>query len=333
MFANAVPSFILYADNRRRYMDNWENYRALIATFVLLISMTGPRPAAQETVSNPDIVMDLTWEIGSWTDIWRVGRFESAAADGEVSYYIYLPPGYDTSERRYPVVYWLHGAYGRPYSATPVVKRLDAAIRDGAALEMIVVSCLDPAGLSMWTNSKDGRLPMETLIIEELIPHIDANYRSISDRRGRGIEGFSMGGYGSAYLGIRYNELFSSVSILAGALHTPETFRERRRAIFDNVFSGDTEYASARSPWTVIEKHADAVRHETSIRVFVGADDGLLAWNRNYHTKLSELGIEHEWGVVPDSPHDLEVVMQNWEGDFFAHYGRAFADSAAGSRH
>ena len=141
-----------------------------------------------------------------------------------------------------------------------------------------------------------------------------------------------MGGYGSAYLGIRYNELFSSVSILAGALHTPETFRERRRAIFDNVFSGDTEYASARSPWTVIEKYADAVRGKTSIRVFVGADDGLLEWNSNYHLLLDQLDIENEWGVVPNSPHDLEVVMQNWEGDFFVHYERAFADSAAGSR-
>jgi endo-1,4-beta-xylanase len=130
--------------------------------------------------------------------------------------------------KRYPVVYWFHGAYGRPYSATPVVSRLDAAIRAGTAPEMIVVSCIDPTGLSMWTNSKDGRLPMETVIIEELIPHVDATYRTIAKRNGRGIEGFSMGGYGSAYLGIKYHNLFSSVSILAAALHTPQTFRERR---------------------------------------------------------------------------------------------------------
>ena len=296
----------------------------LFGTFFGLMVFSGPRAIAQETVNNPDIVMDLKWEIGSWTDIWRVGQFESAAVNSDVSYYIYLPPGYEAGDKRYPVVYWFHGAYGRPYSATPVVKRLDAAIRAGEAPEMIVVSCLDPTGLSMWTNSKDGSLPMETILIEELIPHIDASYRTISDRSGRGIEGFSMGGYGSAYLGIKYNEKFSSVSILAGALHTPQTFRERRRAIFDNVFSGDAAYADERSPWTIIENNADAVRNKTSIRVFVGADDGLLDWNRNYHTMLDELGIEHEWGIVPDSPHDLEIVMQNWEGDFFAWYERVF---------
>ncbi len=307
-------------------MKNLINARSTIVA-VLLCAMTSA--TAQEAVSNPDIVMDLQWEIGPWTDIWRVEQFESAAADSDVSYYIYLPPGYEAGAKRYPVVYWFHGAYGRPYSATPVVKRLNAAIRAGGAPEMIVVSCLDPTGLSMWTNSKDGRLPMETVIIDELIPHIDASYHTISERSARGIEGFSMGGYGAAYLGIKYHELFSSVSILAGALHTPQTFRERRRAIFDNVFSGDTEYASARSPWTVLRENADAVRGKTNVRVFVGADDGLLDWNRNYHTQLDELGIEHEWGVVPNSPHDLEIVMQNWEGDFFDHYRRAFADSAS----
>ena len=297
---------------------------------VILVAMTSA--SAQETVNNPDIVMDLRWEIGSWTDIWQVGQFESAAANSDVSYYIYLPPGYEAGEKRYPVVYWFHGAYGRPYSATPVVKRLAVAIRAGEAPEMIVVSCLDPTGLSMWTNSKDGRLPMETILTEELIPHIDGSYRTISDRSGRGIEGFSMGGYGAAFLGVKYNELFSSVSILAGALHTPETFRARRRAIFDYVFSGNAEYANAQSPWTVLKENADAVRNKTSMRIFVGADDGLLAWNRNYHTQLDELGIEHEWGVVPDSPHDLEIVMQNWQGNFFAHYQRAFAESASGNR-
>ena len=287
---------------------------------------------AQETVTNPDVVMDLEWEIGSWTDVWQIGTFESDIVDSDVSFYIYLPPGYRSGNKRYPVMYWLHGAFGRPHSATPVVRRLDAAIRAGQAPEVIVVSCLDPTGLSMWTDSKDGRLPMESLIVEELIPHIDASYRTIGERHGRGIEGFSMGGYGSAYLGIKYNQLFSSVSILAGALHTPQTFRNRRRAIFDNVFSGDSDYANERSPWTVIEKKADAIRGIVNMRVFVGADDGLLEWNRNYHAVLDEHGIEHEWGVVPNSPHDLETVMQNWEGDFFDYYRRVFAGEKSGNR-
>lgn len=300
--------------------------RSNIALGVVVLMCTNPVAWAQESVNDPDLVMDLQWEIGSWTDVWRIERFESSAVDSDVSYYIYLPPGYDSNDRRYPVLYWLHGAYGRPHSATPVVRRLDSAIRAGGAAEMIVVSCIDPTGLSMWTESKDGRLPMETVIIEELVPHVDATYRTINQRHGRAIEGFSMGGYGSAYLGVKYRHIFTSISILAGALHTPETFRERRRAIFDNVFSGDIEYARRHSPWTVLEENADEVRDRTKIRIFVGADDGLLDWNTNYHAMLSELGVDHEWGIVPDSPHDLELVMQNWQGDFFEHYRHLFGE-------
>jgi enterochelin esterase-like enzyme len=270
--------------------------------------------------------MDLQWEIGSWTDLWRIGQFESIAADSKVSFYIYLPPGYESGTKRYPVLYWLHGSYDRPYTATPVVKRLDAAIRAGRATEMIVVSCLDPTGVSMWTDSKDGRLPIETVIVNELIPYVDSVYRTVPDRQGRAIEGFSMGGYGAAYLGVKYDDLFSSISMLSSALHTPETFKERRRAIYKNVFGGDPDYASERSPWKIVERKTDAIRNKTSMRVFVGAEDFLLDWNQKYHQLLKDLGVEHEWGVVPKSPHDLEKLLEYWEGDFFAYYKRVFAD-------
>ena len=86
----------------------------------LIICVTPP-VSGQETVNDPELVMDLTWEIGSWTDIWRIEQFKSAAVGGDVSFYIYLPPAYHSANKRYPVVYWFHGAYGRPYSATPIV--------------------------------------------------------------------------------------------------------------------------------------------------------------------------------------------------------------------
>lgn len=295
----------------------------MLMTFIFCVT---PPASGQESISNPNEIMDLQWEIGSWTDLWRIGQFESIAADSKVSFYIYLPPGYESGTKRYPVLYWLHGSYDRPYTATPVVKRLDAAIRAGRATEMIVVSCLDPTGVSMWTDSKDGRLPIETVIVNELIPYVDSVYRTVPDRQGRAIEGFSMGGYGAAYLGVKYDDLFSSISMLSSALHTPETFKERRRAIYKNVFGGDPDYASERSPWKIVERKTDAIRNKTSMRVFVGAEDFLLDWNQKYHQLLKDLGVEHEWGVVPKSPHDLETLLEYWEGDFFAYYKRVFAD-------
>ena len=76
----------------------------------------------------------------------------------------------------------------------------------------------------------------------------------------------------------------------------------------------------------MLQENADAVRGKTNIRIFVGADDGLLTWNSNYHEMLDKLDIENEWGVVPNSPHDLEVVMRNWQGNYFDFYKRVFGE-------
>jgi len=284
---------------------------------------------AQATVNNPDAVMALEWEIGPWETLWKTASFKSDLVGEKVGYYVYLPPDYDQdTERRYPVVIWLHGAYGRPHDASPIIARLDKAIRRGAATPMIVVSALDPTGLGMWTDSKDGRLPMESLIITELIPHVDKTYRTLATADARAIEGFSMGGYGAAYLGFKYPELFSSVSMLAAALHKPETLKERRAAIFMNVFGGDLDYARERSPWRWAVKNAREIRKRQRVRLYVGAEDGLLEWDRSFHELLTDQEIAHEWGVVPDSPHDIGALMRNWEGDFFAFYQAAFASPA-----
>lgn len=293
-------------------------------TALCLFAFAAPAPA-QQTVDDPTQVLDLSWKIGSWQTWWQTRHFDSALVGEDVGYYIYLPPGYeDQPERRYPMVLWLHGAFGRPHEATPVIRRLDGAIRRGEAAPMIVVSALDPVGLSMWTDSQDGRVPMESVLLTELIPHIDARYRTIGTRAGRAIEGFSMGGYAAAYLGFKYPDMFASISILAGALHTPETLAERRPAIFDNVFGGDFDYARERSPWTWAEANSGAIAGRTHVRIFVGEEDGLLDWNRDFHALLEDRGVSHDWGVVPRSPHDVEILMRNWPGDVFAHYREAF---------
>ena len=293
----------------------------------LLLSYSTIVAADDTPVNNPNIAMQLNWEISSWQALWHTETFQSDAVGARVGYYLYLPPAYQANpETRYPLLVWLHGAKGRAYQAGAVVERLDSAIRKGKVLPMIVVSVLDPTGLSMWTESKDGRLPMETLIIKELLPHIEKNYRTRANREDRAIEGFSMGGYGAAYLGFKYQEIFSSVSMLAAALHTPQTLEKRRKAIFENVFGGDIDYANERSPWTLLNSNADQIRKNTNIRVFIGANDKLLQWNKNFRDLLVDNNINHQWGVVPNAPHDIELIMQNWVGDFFSYYNELFSE-------
>ena len=258
---------------------------------------------------------------------WRLGTFRSETADAEVGYYYYLPPDYEAdTDKRYPVIYWLHGLTGRPAAATPVMTRLNVGIRAGTAPEIILVSCTDPTQRSMWTDSKDGTVPVETVIVAELIPHIDATFRTVDTRQGRAIEGYSMGGYGAAYLGFKYPDVFGAVSILAGALHTPESLRDRRAPIFEAVHGGDTAYARARSPWQLVRRNADRIRGRQAIRVHVGEKDGLREWNTEFHDLLTQLDIEHRWSIVPKSTHNQAQFFSEWQGNLFDFYEQAFAE-------
>jgi acetyl esterase len=265
---------------------------------------------------------------GDWMNArgWRLGTFESKAAGTTVGYYYYLPPSYEADrDRRYPVIYWLHGLNGSPASANPVVARLDAGIKAGTAPEVILISCADPTKRSMWTDSKDGRTPVETVIVQDLVPHIDATFRTLATRQGRAIEGYSMGGYGAAYLGFKYPETFGVVSILAGALHSPDSLNARRGEIFQSVFGGDAEYAQARSPWGLLRRNAEAIRGRTFVRIHVGEKDQLREWNTQFHDLLSELRVEHTWFTVPNSTHNPAEFFANWPGNLFDFYRTAFA--------
>ena len=100
---------------------------------------------------------------------WQLGTFHSKTIAKPVGYYVYLPPAYQKdTQKRYPVVYWLHGLNGAPASANPVVQRLDAGIKAGTAPEMILISCTDPTKRSMWTDSMDRKVPVETVVVKDI---------------------------------------------------------------------------------------------------------------------------------------------------------------------
>ncbi|MFC1596366.1 alpha/beta hydrolase [Planctomycetota bacterium] len=85
----------------------------------------------------------------------------------------------------------------------------------GRVSPMIVVMPNGLRGNTMYCDSRDGQYPVETVIINDLIPHVDATYRTVASREGRAVEGFSMGGFGAAHMGFKYPDLFGVVSIAA----------------------------------------------------------------------------------------------------------------------
>lgn len=233
--------------------------------------------------------------------------FRSRLAGGEVSYLIYLPPDYEANTTsRYPVIYWLHGYGGNQRAGAVFVTPLDAAIRGGKAPPMIVV-LVNGLAASFYCDSQNGKMPVDSVITRELIPHIDGTYRTIASRETRAVEGFSMGGYGAAHLGFKHPDLFGLVSIRSGALtdsvewgelHPPQGGRRR------NMLAAPKDYFEANDLATVIRSNADAIRGRTKVRLSIGGDDSLRPNTEAMHEFLMQLKIAHEFELVPGVPHD-----------------------------
>lgn len=128
-------------------------------------------------------------------------RMNSSLLNRTVKYSIYLPPDYYTSNRRYPVVYLLHG-YGDDETgwvqfgeANQIV---DEQISKGNLPPMIIV--MPDAGATWYVNDYQNKVRYEDMFVQEFIPHIDSTYRTRPKREFRGISGLSMGGHGALVL-------------------------------------------------------------------------------------------------------------------------------------
>lgn len=137
--------------------------------------------------------------------------------------YVYLPPGYESSTKRYPTLYLLHGFTANSgvwingaYQGMKLQTLMDDSIKNGTVREMIVVAANGSNAYkgSFYTNSVvTGN--WEDFIVRDLVNYVDTNYRSLPRAESRGIAGHSMGGYGSVMLGMKHPEVFSAVYALS----------------------------------------------------------------------------------------------------------------------
>lgn len=132
---------------------------------------------------------------------------------------IYLPPGYDTSEARYPVLFLLHGMWGNylDWVNNGMAFIMNDAIYLEKAKPVIVIM---PDGLDAFycNNYNNGTLRYEDYMIDELIPWVDSHYRTKNNGKNRAIAGLSMGGYGCTFHAFKRPNLFSSAYSMSGAL-------------------------------------------------------------------------------------------------------------------
>jgi predicted alpha/beta superfamily hydrolase len=135
---------------------------------------------------------------------------------------IYLPPGYDGTGQRYPVIYYLHGftwSDSLQIASSHFDKLLDKAIATGKIRPVIVVM---PNQYSLYRGSFYTNSTLTgnwaDFTAQDLVAFIDKNYRTIPEKESRGITGHSMGGYGAIKLGMLFPDVFSSVYALSPGL-------------------------------------------------------------------------------------------------------------------
>jgi len=146
---------------------------------------------------------------------------------------VWLPPSYDGAPgRRYPVIFVLAGFTGRgrgllndnPWSP-PLDERMNALVAAGCGEAILVMpDCFTRFGGSQYLDSSaTGRY--ETHVVGELVPWVDARFRTKAGREHRGVVGKSSGGYGALTLAMKHPDLFSAVACHSGDMYFDYCYR------------------------------------------------------------------------------------------------------------
>lgn len=253
----------------------------------------------------PANLVEVPTENGDWTfydakDVphgsVRIETYHSKSLGVPRQVWVYTPPGYDTSNERYPVFYLLHGA-GNVESSWVMTGRanliLDNLIAEGRAKPMIIVNPLGYArqgvglGPEIAGTPAPGAditpppgVPQQTAgfaadLLNDVIPFIESKFRTLADADNRALGGLSMGGGHTVQIGFNNTDLFHSLVVMsAGAQNAEQNFP----AFFANP---------------------DEINRKMKlIWVGVGKDDFALNGSQALSTSLKNAGINHTFRIT-----------------------------------
>jgi len=271
--------------------------RPALAAILLAAAAVAPLSLiADETPGGPSVAEGLS--------------IRSKILGKDVAFAVYVPPDYASSTRRYPVVYLLHG-YTDDESGWiqfgEVGGAADRAIAAGELPPMIIV--MPDGGVAWYMNDAAGRVRWEDMFVQELIPHIDATYRTRPEREFRGIAGLSMGGWGTLVHSLRHPDLFAAGAAFSAAVWKDDQVAGMKQEDWDKLFGPLFGAAGLAGPDRLtphFRQHnpldlAMTLPEETlkKVRLYIdcGDDDFLIGGNCALHLALSERKIPHEFRV------------------------------------
>jgi enterochelin esterase family protein len=226
--------------------------------------------------------------------------------------FVYTPPGYDQSTSRYPVLYLQHGA-GEDEAAWSDQGHenfiLDNLIASGKAKPMIIVNENGMTGVHLQpppTQPASSRISapirqlmkerftlFDSVISNDLIPFIDANFRTLPDREHRALAGLSLGGSEAVSIGLNHLRQFAYIGAFSPAIEITDTA---------NDYHG---------------RLANAARINQQLRLLwigIGSDDFLLEPVKESHENLEKAGVKHVW--VESSGAHVWTVWRKYLADF-----------------
>lgn len=221
-------------------------------------------------------------------------EYDSAVTGTRRKTQVYLPPGY-SADRKYPVLYLLHGIGGNEHEWTGYVKAhaiVDNLIAAGQAVPMIVVMPNgralpdDTPGENPFQPAKAaGFAKFERDLLDHLIPAVERKYSTYTDREHRGIAGLSMGGGQTFNFGLGHLDTFAWIGAFSAAPNT-------------------------KPPAELVPDPAAARAQLKLLYVSCGNKDGLINFSQGVHRYLKEHEVPHLWNV-DDHGHNGETWGSN----------------------
>ncbi|MEO7213841.1 alpha/beta hydrolase-fold protein [Mucilaginibacter sp.] len=199
--------------------------------------------------------------------------------------FVYTPPGYGNDKsKRYPVLYLQHGwgedetAWSNQGHANLI---MDNLIAEGKIKPFIIVMTYGMTNEVKFGGMKNFKIePFQTVLTEELVPFIDANFHTLADKAHRAMAGLSMGGMETHTITLNKPEVFDSYALLSGGLYSPAEFAGKAKPKLIFISCGSKE-----NP-TGVNKAATALKDAGFNAVsFVSENTAheFLTWRRSLH--------------------------------------------------
>ena len=221
-------------------------------------------------------------------------KVPSPSMKKDVDALVVLPKSYAKSpDRRYPVVYLLHGFSGN-YTTWAIKTKPD--LNKIASKRNVIFVCPD-GGNSWYIDSPvipDSKY--ETFTASELVEFVDKNYRTVASKRGRAIAGLSMGGHGALFLCFRHQDTFGACGSMSGTL-------DLRMNVNDGKIAVLGEYSKNRGAWdehsVANNLHLLCRKNMPAVIIDCGTEDHLFPESEKVHREMLGMRLPHEYITRP----------------------------------